>query len=211
MPLDLEATPMAVALDPFSLFLAWLSPDPNVAGERYSTLHRRLVRTFVAWGCADPEGLTDTTLDRSIHKAPSVQGQWQGDPVPYVLAVARYVRREYLRACRRERELLEKLARMAGAPEDPAGRETDVAALEHSLRTLLPAQESRLLLEYYRSPRKSCEHRRALAQAAGLSAAALRKRVERSRRRLAQSVRAGREALPLVEGGAPCIDGSVWP
>ncbi|HEX6739514.1 MAG TPA: hypothetical protein VF310_14645, partial [Vicinamibacteria bacterium] len=93
--------------DSFARLLGWLGPDADAAGGRYREIHRRLVRSFTCWGCSCPEELADRTLDRVASKLETVQDDYEGDPIAYVLGVARNVRREDYRSQSRARGRLQ--------------------------------------------------------------------------------------------------------
>ncbi len=75
-------------------FLARLDPDRSRAGEKYQTLHHKLVKLFHWRSASNAESLADETIDRVIRKLDQVHVR---DFNPYVLGVAQNVLRESLR------------------------------------------------------------------------------------------------------------------
>jgi DNA-directed RNA polymerase specialized sigma24 family protein len=184
-----EVTPEA-----FAQFLGWLDPDVEAAGGKYRAMHRRLVKVFVCWGFSSPEDLADRTLDRVAMKTGEIQDDYEGEPIAYVLGVARNIRREAFRSEGRERARLTAVAESTGAggpPEDEGvAEETRLRCLDRCLAETLTPEESRLLLEYYHEGTgRVSRNRTNLAEVQGLSGTTLRKRTQRYRRRLEDCLR----------------------
>jgi DNA-directed RNA polymerase specialized sigma24 family protein len=190
-----------VTAEAFARFLSWLGPDPQSGADRYREIHHRLVKIFACWGTSSPEDLADRTLDRVAAKADAVREGYEGDPLAYILGVARNVRREDFRSQSRERDH----ARFK-APVMPEGerrqQEAKLSCLDRCLAETLDDDERRLLLEYYQAPRAASASRRAIADAASLHPTTLRKRTQRYRQRLEHCLRAclGLRA-PVTEDG----------
>jgi DNA-directed RNA polymerase specialized sigma24 family protein len=183
--------------------LAWLDPDPEAAERKYLECHRHLVQRFVLWGCLDPEGLASETLDRVSRKVDVVGPDYRGEPIAYMIGVARNIRREEYHARVRRPPRLAPAIPPPPNPEEQASEERRVACLEGCMREILRPEEERLLLDYYRT---GAAGRKALAQAAGLSRSSLRKRTERFRGRLAECV-----ARCVAAGGPPVTRGGGKP
>ncbi|MCI0352294.1 MAG: hypothetical protein L0Z53_22985, partial [Acidobacteriales bacterium] len=81
----------------FAKLLEWLSPNPAHSGARYEEIRRRLIKFFVCRGCAEPEDLTDITIDRVNRALDRPSFEYVGDPVFYFYGVAKKVRLEYMR------------------------------------------------------------------------------------------------------------------
>jgi DNA-directed RNA polymerase specialized sigma24 family protein len=180
-----------VSADSFALFLRWLDPDPQCAGEQYTAIQQGLIRMFAARGCEQPEELADETLNRVVQRAPEIVPSYDGKPAAYIHGVAKNVAREQFR----------KQARARTQPvlvreEVPPEVEHLHACLEHCLETQLTAEERQLILDYYRVETRRASHRSELAQQADMDAAALRKRTQRIRQRLQRSL------LRCLEDGA---------
>jgi hypothetical protein len=189
-----------VTAETFARFLSWLGPDPQSGADRYREIHRRLVKIFACWGTSSPEDLADRTLDRVAAKADSIRDGYEGDPLAYILGVARNVRREDFRWQSRERSRPPSAG--PAVPDDERRQlETRLSCLDRCLAESLDEDERRLLLEYYQAPRAASASRRAMAEAASLNATALRKRTQRYRQRLEQCLRAclgGQDAVTEI-------------
>jgi DNA-directed RNA polymerase specialized sigma24 family protein len=172
-----------VSADSFALFLSWLDPEPQRAGEQYTAIQQGLIRMFAARGCEHAEELADETLNRVVQRAAEIVPSYDGNPVAYIHGVAKNVAREQFRRQARAR-IQPVLFREEAAPEV----EHLHACLEHCLQTQLTAQERQLILDYYRVEARRASHRSGLAQRADVDAAALRKRTQRIRQRLQRSL-----------------------
>lgn len=177
-----------VSEEVFARFLSWLGSDPQSGAHRYREIHRRLVKVFACWGTSCPEDLADRTLDRVAAKADAVREGYEGDPLAYILGVARNVRREDFRAQARERSRARPLA-PAETEDERREEEAKLRCLDRCLAESLGEDERRLLLEYYQAPRAASASRRAIAEAASLNPTTLRKRTQRYRQRLERCLR----------------------
>jgi RNA polymerase sigma factor (sigma-70 family) len=165
----------------FERFLAWISPDPAQAGDRYNSLHRSLIVIFKAKGCHRAEELADETLDRAICRLPEIIDTYQGAPIAYIRAIANNLFLEYLR----EQELLTPFPDDDPPPVPvPPADEDGEQALECLRRCLtrLPSEGRQLVLDYYQEEGQSrIEKRRQLAEQIGIALNALRLRAHRLR------------------------------
>jgi DNA-directed RNA polymerase specialized sigma24 family protein len=171
----------------FELFLSWLSPDAETAGRRYTEIHTALTKIFTSRGCEHPQELADRTLDRVIRKVRMVAPGYAGEPVAYIHAVAKRV---FLEAMRTQRRVLPMSAdgAMRSRPLPDPELERRHASLDQCLGEL--ADDDRALILHYYSQDRSARiaGRQLLARDAEISAAALRKRVQRIRERLKASL-----------------------
>ncbi|HKX32867.1 MAG TPA: hypothetical protein VJ302_34615, partial [Blastocatellia bacterium] len=78
-------------------FLGCLNSDPDLAAQDYEAIRQKLIRYFTGRRCADPESLTDQTIDRAARLAPSLDGNFRDNPIRYCYGIARYIHKEYLR------------------------------------------------------------------------------------------------------------------
>jgi DNA-directed RNA polymerase specialized sigma24 family protein len=162
--------------------LAWLSPDRDEAGAKYEAIRARLIRIFTSRGCVEPEDLADETINRVIARLGDVAGGYKGDPALYFYGVAKKVRQEYNKQ------------KLRAAPELPPpvkeGVEQEHACLEECMLAL-PAEQRRLLLEYYQGDKGlKIKSRRRLAQELHIALNALRIRAYRIRATLQRCVEA---------------------
>jgi DNA-directed RNA polymerase specialized sigma24 family protein len=125
-------------------FLAWLHPDPALAGQVYEELRTALTLFFSARGCgADEAELVDTTFDRAIAKLD--ESKAGPNPRSLLYGIARYVYLEYTR--RPKVVPLEYDVRVDDRPE-PEGLAHKHECLERCIATL-PSEDRALLLSYY--------------------------------------------------------------
>jgi DNA-directed RNA polymerase specialized sigma24 family protein len=171
----------------FEVFLAWLSPDAEEAGRRYIEIHVALTKIFASRGCDRPQELADLTLDRVVRKIDVVAPGYQGEPAAYIHGVAKKIFLEYSRSRRRGTPIGD-VSLLRAAPASDPELERRHASLERCLDAL-GEDDRELILGYYREERSAkIEGRRALAHGTQISAAALRKRVQRIRERLKASL-----------------------
>jgi DNA-directed RNA polymerase specialized sigma24 family protein len=152
-----------------------LAPDPDLAGQEYEDLRRRLIDLFAWEGCGLPDQLADEALNRLARKLT------EGVAIPhldrYAFGIARFLIQEDSRARRNRQAALREFP-----ISTPAGRsENMVAALEECLAGL-PSANRRLIERYY------AEDRAAIAGEFGISVNALRNRALRIREELFQCV-----------------------
>jgi DNA-directed RNA polymerase specialized sigma24 family protein len=159
-----------------------LAHDPDVAGERYEELRRTLIRFFKWRGAWAPEDCADQALDRLARKLE--EGEEIADVRAFAYGIARLVLLEQSRhAHARHVALDDSLAAPAAAPDSM----TNVGLLDCVERCLdeLAADARALILRYYMEERRSkIDHRAAMAQELGVTASALRSRVQRLRDRV---------------------------
>lgn len=161
----------------FDDLLGWLSPDRDKAAQRYEEIRRRLIKIFAHRGCWEAEDLADETLRRVELKVSEIATNWINDPALYFYAVARNVRREYVR----RKPAPESL------PPAPDGEqaEREDRCLEHCMDRLLTRDERSLVLEYHKGEgRTKIDNRRELGRKFGLGENALRIRIHRLLKRL---------------------------
>jgi DNA-directed RNA polymerase specialized sigma24 family protein len=154
-------------------------------GEKYLQIRTKLVSFFR--DLPDPEELADEVLDRMIRKAAQEGVEIQGDVRPYALAVARYVRMEYLKKAHLVTSYdLSELPRVEEV--DTSEREERLEILVECLKELTP-DEMELILEYHgQEGRKKIEQREKLAADLGISLGSLRVRAHRIRAVLEEKI-----------------------
>jgi|SRR5689334_948807 len=182
-----EVPPAAASFDQL---LSWLNPDREQAGLRYEEIRRRLIKIFARRGCWEAEDLADETLRRVESHVNEVAESWINDPILYFYAVARNVRREYLR-----RKALLNPAPPPPPSADEAERED--RCLEHCMERLLTGDERALVLQYYHGQgHTKIENRRKLCREHELGLNALRIRMHRVIKRLRPCVLDCLEQMP---------------
>jgi DNA-directed RNA polymerase specialized sigma24 family protein len=177
----------------FERLLEALDPDRGSAGERYELTRRKLIRFFDCHGAARSEDLADESLDRLARRL--TEGESIGNPVGYVLGVARNVLRESWGrgpAVERQTRAGRDSAVKPGSDADEAGADAEderrLTCLEGCLERLAP-ETRRLVLRYYEGKeRAKIVARRDLARELGIGVNALRIRMHRIRQRLESCV-----------------------
>ncbi len=168
-------TPWEINDESFNRLLAWLDPDPEVAGKKYEDIRRKLIRIFVSRGSWEAEDLADQTIDRVSKKVPDLLADYVGDPSLYFFGVANRVFLEW----RRKNSLPPPTPPPSGGSAEEKEREDQ--CLNRCMATL-PQQQRRLLLDYYREEKQAkIDRRKALAVELVLTDNALKIKVFRLR------------------------------
>lgn len=166
----------------FHRLLGFLDRDRELAGRKYEAIQRKLVKFFAYRGCASPEELADTTIDRVTRRLVEGEEIRANDPSVYFYGVARNVAREFWSA--RDTRPPEPLP----APE-PVDADDRLVCLDQCLERLGP-EARQLILEYYEGQgRHKIENRQRLATELRISQSALRLRAQRIREQLEKCVR----------------------
>jgi len=186
--------------DAFDTLLSWLDPDRDRAGTKYEAIRLRLIKIFTCRGCWEAEEMADETINRVVSRVADIIGQYKEDPALYFYGVAQKINLEYARKTKH---------RYAEVPVDespnlPLPNPTVIAddaqpeyeCLERCLNHL-PADNRRLVLEYYQLERKAkIDHRKRLADELGIAVNALRIRAYRIRQALEECVHRCLEEQP---------------
>ena len=181
----------------FEQLLSSLSPNRELAAEKYEELRRALLTFFEFRGSHDPAEETDETINRVARRLSEGQSIFTENPANYFYAVARNVWRE--RLARPQREISLEVAGgqepAIPSPEDlrdqaeqRAWQEQRLRCLDEALQQLAPADQELIRAYYVGEGRAKIEARRALAQRLGIAPNALRIRACRLRDRLEQLV-----------------------
>lgn len=150
----------------FNKLLAWLDPDRDKAGEKYSQIQFRLIKIFACKGCHEPEDLADETLDVVMRKIDWLTENYEGDPALYFFGVAKKKHLEQLKR---------KPPPNPPLPEPPPD-EIDCATecLDNCLKKL-NAEDRKLVLQYHEESKGAkIRLRKQLAEELGVSINALR-------------------------------------
>lgn len=83
-------------MESFERLIAWLSRDPELAGDKYKDIYDALLRNFHDRGCAEPHDLVEETISRVANKVEEIADIYVGDPKHYFYGVAKKVYMEYL-------------------------------------------------------------------------------------------------------------------
>ncbi len=162
----------------FATFLAWLDPDPEVAGRKLNQIHVRLTRIFVSRGCIDAEDLADETINRVAVRIDKVKTTYS-DPLRCLVGFADNVYREYLRDLRNTDKV----------KPPPSPRPADVLEREDvclgNCMSKLPEAERELFTRYFQgSGRARIEARKELARERNLTDNALKIQIHHIRKKL---------------------------
>lgn len=174
--------------DDFTRFLELLSSTSGGedGGKCYCRLHGKLEGFFAMKGICDPADAADATIIIAVRKIG--EGTSVPDAGKYCMGIARNIVKERLRSERRESraflKFIEDLDKDSGE---------EVARIDQVLKPcfeLLPADDKALLSAYCRvlHGRARAEHRRELAASMKTTVEALRMRVRRLRKDLAECV-----------------------
>ena len=186
--------------DAFDTLLGWLDPDRDRAGRKYEAIRLRLIKIFTCRGCWEAEEMADETINRVVARVADIAEQYQGDPAPYFYGVSQKVQLEYSRKARlRDSDVLAEGTADVSSPATAVladDAEPEYACLERCLEHL-PADNRRLVIEYYQQEQKAkIDHRKRLADELGIALNALRIRAHRIRRTLEECVHGCLEKQP---------------
>jgi DNA-directed RNA polymerase specialized sigma24 family protein len=171
----------------FELLLEWLDADRDVAGEKYETIRRRLIKIFTCRGCSEADELADETINRVAARLDQIIGTYSGDPALYFYGVAQKVHLEYLRK-RAALHVSRAVELRSHVVESTSEIEAEYACLERCMERL-PTANRRLVLEYYQEDKRAkIDHRQLLANQLGIAVNALRIRAHRIRLQLQKCV-----------------------
>lgn len=166
----------------FDTLLGWLNPDRELAGQKYESIRKRLLKVFGSCGSSIPEELADLTMNRVARKVPEIRDSYTGDPAAYFCGVAVNIFRESLRKNRIP----------AVQPPARSGVDEFVEEKREWLETCmdkLPPQDRHLVVAYYElEKRAKIDRRREIAESMGVSVNALRIRACRIRADLMKCV-----------------------
>jgi RNA polymerase sigma factor (sigma-70 family) len=173
----------------FARLLAYLDADTEIAGEKYETAYRMLVKFFQWRGAYFPEELADETLNRVARKLE--EGDEIRDFTNYCYGIARFVFLESLKRPDSRREELDDIAPtlVAAEPQVDEDEDCQYECFEGCLDTF-PPENRRIILQYYEDEKRAkIDHRKELAESLGIPLNALRSRAQRYRDRLETCVR----------------------
>ena len=163
----------------FDALLGLFSANREEAGEKYEQVRRGLVRFFQFKGCADPQSLTDETINRVAAKLDAFDRTRNIRPVSYFYGFAANILLEYRRRAAKESEFTDS---KMGDREATLAEDTDDVArtcLDECLEGL-PGDEKELVIEYYsRDRQERIELRQRICERLQCTASALYTRVFR--------------------------------
>lgn len=166
-----------MSLDNFDELLKWLDPAPDLAGEKFEKIRRRIIKLFSNRGSHRAEEIFDVTVFRICEKVKVIAPTYKGDPALYFYGVAKNVHSEFIREDSRR------------IREQPAAADSEEVELRHRCldRCLggLPPEKRSLVLRFYEGDgQERIEGRKLLAEELGIDTKALSLRTLRIRREL---------------------------
>jgi DNA-directed RNA polymerase specialized sigma24 family protein len=185
---EVSPTDGTLAQRSFDRLLAALDPDRDRAAYQYERIRARLTKFFEWNRCLRAEEYADRAMDRVARRVAEGAELRSSDPYSYFHGVALNLLKEYWRepvTRWTSIEGIEPLVPPADAHEtalhdEKASREVRLDCLETCLAEL-PAESRRLLAAYHGTEKRRIDARRAMAEALGLPANALRIRMFRLR------------------------------
>lgn len=167
--------------DSWNLFLSWLSEDRDTAGKKYEHIRHRVIVILEARRCMHAEEVADEAVNRFIRRLPELKETFQGEPLPYILVIARNIQHENEK--KQTASLPENIEKLLPTSTDETDEVND--ALHDCLDECLSRLDSdsrNLLLDYYQNDKQEkIQFRKTLARQLGIAANALRLRVHRLR------------------------------
>jgi RNA polymerase sigma factor (sigma-70 family) len=181
-----------ITQESFDVLLNWLDRNRETAGQKYEKIRQRLIRIFLGRGCSAAEELADETINRVTRKAPQLAESYVGEPMLYFYGVADKIHLEWLRQQKKITQFEAPLDADKTIDVPPPG-ETESNAAEYecleSCLAALPADQRRLIVEYYRKEKsEKIENRRVLAEKLQISVSTLQVKAFRIRARLKECV-----------------------
>jgi hypothetical protein len=170
----------------FARLLEALSTDPEEANNSYMSLHGKLTNFFAMKGIPDPVNCADEAMDRAALKISS--GKDVPDVYKYCFGIARNLVKEKSRFMLRESTAFQQFIEALNNSTDE-----QIERIRNLLKPCfdrLDEEDRQLLAEYCQDiqGRHRTEHRRKLAEKMNISVLALRVRVTRLRKNLADCV-----------------------
>jgi DNA-directed RNA polymerase specialized sigma24 family protein len=166
-----QSTNWSIDQDSFDQLLSWLDPDPEMAGQKYEFIRRKLIRLFLGKRCPFAEDLADETFNRVARRLSQIRQYYVGNPLNYFVGVARKIYLEYMR-----RLSAQKLPSFPAADEDM----NELFGQLEDCISQLPREDRDMILTYYREDgRKKIDLRKRLAEEFGIPVNVLRLRVHR--------------------------------
>lgn len=162
----------------FDLLLAWLDADREAAGRRYEQIRRGLIKMFKCRGSVWAEELANETLDRVCKKIKEIAPTYEGDPTPYVYAVANNI---YLESLKKKQASVTPPELLNEPGEDV---EQKHECLDECLMRLVPDDRSLALAYYQEEKQGKIDNRKELGRKYGITLNALRIKMFELRRNL---------------------------
>ena len=130
----------------FDLLLAQFDSDRNLAGQKYESLRRKLIKFFQWWGSKDSDELADEAFERVGRKL--AQGEPIREPGAYLMGVARLIFKEHVKSQVKLRAALEHIPKNPVVNNYVAIAEAREECYANCL-SKLPAESRDLVVRYY--------------------------------------------------------------
>jgi hypothetical protein len=169
----------------FEKLLNWLSPDMELAGNKYESIRLRLIKFFTLRGASSPDELADVAIDIVTEKIDSILGTYEGDPALYFHGVGKNILLKYKNVA--QLELPPHLTYQNGSEEDYISERH--GCLENCLQKLKTDDRELITAYYQESKSEKIKLRKSLADKKGVSARNLRVYVHRLKEILEKCIR----------------------
>ncbi len=166
----------------FRKLLAALDENREIAGEKYLSLSKNLVRYFEVRGISNAEFAADEVFNRLAKKLET--GETFENINTYALGVARMLTLELRKSP--EQKTSNELPEISVAPKESVDDEGDekLVCLDKCLKEI-PAEKKEIIVGYYQGEkREKIENRQKMAEKLGIPQNALRNRAVRLRQKL---------------------------
>jgi DNA-directed RNA polymerase specialized sigma24 family protein len=173
-----EVTPQA-----FEKMLEWLDKDREVAGQKYEAIRARLIKILTYRGSRMAEEIADETFDRAARKIDKLIESYEGNPAPYLLAIANKVFLEFQR-----KPVFQELPEIIAPPKSDEDFQPEYICLQKCLNSLAPEQREFILSYYAEQKSAKIKKRKKLAENSGIQHENLYVRAFRLRQKLQKCV-----------------------
>ncbi len=168
----------------FDLLLHWLNEDRAEAATRYEIERLKLIRIFENRGAEDAESLADEVFNRACRKLEEGTVDLSTEPARLLYGIARNLLKEDYR----KQSASRRITAVMQPVEAVAARESHLLAMELCIACLPPADRD-LFARYMESAgAERIEARALLAKEFGLNPVALRVRIARIRKAIADCI-----------------------
>lgn len=175
----------SLSKEAFELLLRWLNEDRAEAAERYEIQRLKLIRIFESRGAEDAESLADEVFNRACRKLEEGTVDLSTEPARLLYGIAKKLLQEDYRKQSARRKVTGLMERGAASV---AGRESHFVAMEMCLACLDPADRNLFARYMDGAGAERIEARALLAGELGLSPGALRIKIARIRKTIADCV-----------------------
>jgi DNA-directed RNA polymerase specialized sigma24 family protein len=170
----------------FERLLDWLDVDRERAGEKYEEIRHTLIKMFTWRGCGDAEDLADEVINRVMQKPRETLEKYEGEPINYFRGFVRNILLEYNREAAKHRLPITSDPQTGFVDEEIELREIESQCLDHCLGELNPGDRALILRYYVNQGSRRIQARVEIARDLRLGVNALRVKMFRIRKALAE-------------------------